>query len=355
MAHRIGILAGMEWDHFPLALIERLNKLPGFEAELAKIDATPEVFTRRYSVLIDRISHEVPFYRFHLKAAALAGTYVVNDPFWWSADEKFFGFSLAAKIGVPTPRTVLLPQREYLPSLDPQRSLKNLVYPLDWKAITEYVGFPAILKPADGGGWKHVYKVDDMAQLFEAYNETGQLAMTLQQFIDFDEYVRCLCIGKDHIKPVRYDPRRRCYLPDQGYMSPELEQQVIDHARALNNALGYDMNSVEFAIKDGVPYAIDFTNPAPDMYPHHILAENYEWCLQRMTELCVQAATEGWRVGAGYSFQRYLDGMAQRASGQAVARVATALGELISQPAVSAADATPQTSPSTQVRSTHPK
>jgi hypothetical protein len=323
----------MEWDHFPLALIERLNKLPGFEAELAQIDATPEIFTRRYSVLVDRISHEVPFYRFHLKAAALAGTYVVNDPFWWSADEKFFGFSLAAKVGVPTPKTVLLPQCEYLPSIDPQRSLKNLVYPLDWEGITRYVGFPAILKPADGGGWKNVFKVDDMAQLLAAYNQTGQIPMTLQEFIDFDEYVRCICIGKDQIRPIRYDPRQRCYLPDQGYMSAELEGKVVEYARALNNALGYDMNSVEFAIRDGVPYAIDFTNPAPDMYPHHILPDNYEWCLQQMTALCVKAATEGLRVGAGYSFQRYLDRMTASAkpaaSAEAVSRVAEALGEVL--------------------------
>src|SRR5687767_3496165 len=142
MADRIGVLAGMEADFFPAALCQRINEMGGgtVHAELAKIDATPENFTPKYSVLVDRISHEVPFYRFHLKAAALAGTYVINDPFWFSADDKFFGFSLAARLGVPVPRTVLLPQREYIPAIDTSRSLQNLVYPLDWEGIAKYVG-----------------------------------------------------------------------------------------------------------------------------------------------------------------------------------------------------------------------
>ncbi len=32
----------------------------------------------------------------------------------------------------------------------------------------------------------------------------------------------------------------------------------------INNYLGYDFNTVELALRDGVPYAIDFCNPAPD-------------------------------------------------------------------------------------------
>jgi hypothetical protein len=337
--NRIGILAGMEHDFFPQALVDRLNRVPGIEAELAQIDATPERFSARYRVLIDRISHEVPFYRFHLKAAALAGTYVINDPFWWSADDKFFGYSLAARLGVAVPRTMLLPQREYIPSIDPSRSLKNLVYPLDWEAIGRYVGFPAILKPADGGGWKNVFRVDDLGQLLDAYNQTGTLSMTLQQFIDFEEYVRCICIGKEAVRPIRYDVKRRCYLPDQGFLSPEVEAKVVASARALNQALGYDMNSVELAIKDGVPYAIDFTNPAPDMYPHHILPPNYEWCLEQMTQLCVQLCAEGRQLDTGYAFRRYLDGQAP--SNEAVAKVAQAMGEVLAPRAAVEAPAPP--------------
>ena len=118
MAERVGILVGQE-QSFPEAFIARVNAHPGIEAELARVGGTSERFEARYRVLIDRISHEVPFYRFHLKAASLAGTYVINDPFWWSADEKFFGYSLAARIGVTVPRTVLLPSKAYIPAIDP--------------------------------------------------------------------------------------------------------------------------------------------------------------------------------------------------------------------------------------------
>ena len=306
MTVKIGVIVGME-DTFPPAFIAKVNETPGFKAEIAKIGGTPETFKSDYAVLIDRLSHEVPFYRFHLKAASLAGTYVINDPLWWSADEKFFGFSLAPKLGVAVPRTVMLPQHSYIPSIDPRRSLRNLEYPLDWEGIAKYVGFPAIMKPADGGGWKNVSRVNNMDELMRDYNASGQLVMTLQQFIDFDEYVRCICIGKEFILPIKYDPRRRCYVETDGRFLPKaVEQKVLDGAWAINHALGYDMNSVEFAIKDGVPYAIDFTNPAPDMDIHSILPKHFHIVVDEMAKFAIKCAREGRKNHDGYAFRRYL-------------------------------------------------
>jgi len=306
MPERVGILVGQE-QSFPEAFIARVNAHPGIQAEYAKVGGTPERYESRYRVLIDRISQEVPFYRFHLKAASLAGTYVINDPFWWSADEKFFGYSLASRIGVTVPRTVLLPSKAYIPAIDPQRSLRNLEYPLDWEAIARYVGFPAILKPADGGGWKNVSRANDMRELLAAYDESGQLVMTLQQFIDFDEYVRCICVGKEFILPIRYDPRRRCYLDEEGYLSKALETQVLDGAWALNHALGYDMNSVEFAIKDGVAYAIDFTNPAPDMDLNSILPRYFHIVVDEMAKFAMKVAKDGRPNHDGYPFREWIE------------------------------------------------
>jgi hypothetical protein len=311
---KIGIVVGWE-DSFPKAFIAKVNETPGFHAEIAKIGPTPEVFTKKYDILIDRLSHEVPFYRFHLKAASLAGTYVINDPLWWSADEKFFGFSLAAKIGVDVPRTVMLPSRSYIPSIDPNRSLRNLEYPIDWQAVADYVGFPAILKPADGGGWKNVSRVNNMDELLARYNESNTLVMTLQQFIDFDEYVRCLCIGREYILPIKYDPRRRCYVETDGFLPKDVEKKVLDGAWALNHALGYDMNSVEFAIKDGVPYAIDFTNPAPDMDIHSVLPKHFHWAVDHMAKFVIKAAREGRTNHDGYAFRRFMDQPIPRPAG----------------------------------------
>src|SRR5262245_322844 len=181
MAHRIGIIVGME-DDFPPQFIERVNKHAGFHADIVKLGGIPESYERHYDVIVDRLSHEVPFYRIFLKTAMLHGTYVINDPFWWAADDKFFGYTLAAKIGVAVPRTLLLPQQDYIPAIDKTKSLRNLIFPLDWEAIGRYVGYPAILKPAEGGGWKNVTKVNNLGELLHAYSESGTLAMTLQQF-----------------------------------------------------------------------------------------------------------------------------------------------------------------------------
>jgi hypothetical protein len=322
VTERIGIIVGME-DTFPHAFIAKVNETPGFKAELAKIGPTPaEGFQAPYRVLVDRLSHEVPFYRFHLKAAALAGNYVINDPFWWSADEKFFGFSLASKLGVAVPRTVMLPQKSYIPGINPQRSLRNLEFPVDWEGIANYVGFPAILKPADGGGWRNVTKVNNLRELLAAYDKSGTSPMTLQQFIDFDEYVRCLCIGKEFILPIKYDPKligrngtRGAYIETDGFMPKALEQKVLDGAWALNHALGYDMNSVEFACKDGVPYAIDFTNPAPDMDINSILPKHFHIVVNEMAKFAIKAAREGRQNHDGYAYRRFLENPAPRPAG----------------------------------------
>jgi hypothetical protein len=308
MTEVVGIVVGWE-DTFPSAFIDRVNQHQGVRAELAKFGGIREDHQKHYSVLVDRLSHQIPFYRMALKAQVLAGTYVINDPFWWSADDKFFGFSLAPKLGVAVPRTVILPSRAYSPDTDLQRSLRNLEYPLDWQAIVDYVGFPAILKPADGGGWKNVSKVDNIDELMREYNASGELVMTLQQFINFEEYTRCICVGRDEILPIQYDPRRRCYIEnDKPFLSKEVEQKVLDGCHALNDALGYDMNSVEFAIQDGVPYAIDFTNPAPDMDYYSVLPKHFEWCVDRMTKLVVDAAKGKKKPAHSHEYARYLAG-----------------------------------------------
>ena len=110
-----------------------------------------------YDVIIDRISHDIPFYRSFLKNAALSGTRVINNPFWWSADDKFFNYALASKLVVAVPPTVLLPHKTHPPGTT-ARSMRNLEYPLNWDGIfsSTWVS-PAFLKPHDGGGWKKTY------------------------------------------------------------------------------------------------------------------------------------------------------------------------------------------------------
>ena len=286
---KIGLIVGREWS-FPPAFLEEVNKRDaGVIAEYVKLGGSQMNEPCEYSVLIDRISHEIPYYRAYLKNAVLQGAFVINNPFWWSADDKYFESSLAAAAGIPVPKTVILPMKEY-PEGVVSESLRNLKYPLDWDSIVGYVGLPAILKDAWGGGWRNVYKVNTVDELIAAYDETGTLCMVLQEFIEWDQFVRCICIGQDNIMPIRYDPGERRYHVEHDHLSPEVGQRVVEYAQKLNRMLGYDMNSVEFAIRDGIPYAIDFMNPAPDMDINSITPHYFEWVVKAMADFCIDMA-----------------------------------------------------------------
>ena len=290
---RIGLLVGREFS-FPPAFIARVDELGarhGITAEMVTWGGTKMDEPARYAVIVDRISHEVEYYRGALKHAVLQGTYVINNPFWWTADDKYFNYSVMSKLGCAIPKTVLLPQKAYPADVDlTPESLRNLQYPIDWDGLLDYVGRPAILKPYSGGGWKHVYKVHDARELLEAYDGTAPYCMTLQEFIDFSLYVRCFTFGKTDITPVKYDPRARRYLVDHEYLSPDLGARIVRDAQTINQALGYEMNTIEFAVKDGVPYAIDYLNPAPDFERDRITDFYFSHVVEKMAALVIERA-----------------------------------------------------------------
>ncbi len=290
---KIGILFGKE-NTFPPALVERINsmKVDGVMAEFVKLGGVKMAEPCGYRVIIDRISQDIEFYRAFLKNAALTGTVVVNNPFWWTADDKFFNYALATKLGVAIPPTVILPHREHPPDTSEQ-SMRNLDYPLNWDDIFGYVGFPAFLKPYDGGGWKHVYKVDSQSEFFERYNETGNLCMTLQRGVNFEEYFRCYVIGQEKVHIMRYDPKaahHERYVKGNPQPEPALRDRIVKDSLTLCRALGYDLNTVEFAVEGGIPYAIDFMNPAPDADVKSVGEENFEWVVQAVAEMAVKKA-----------------------------------------------------------------
>jgi hypothetical protein len=298
---KVGILAGREIT-FPESIINSINiKSEGkVTAEMIKVGGIRLDEPKQYDVIIDRISHEVPYYRAMLKRMALEGTYIINNPFWWSADDKFFNFSLADKLGVAIPKTVLLPQEKYIEAITSE-SLRNLEYPIDWESIVNYVGFPAFLKPFDGGGWKNVSKVNSLEELWYEYNQTGTLCMTLQEGIEYDQFVRCYCVGKEKVLIMPYDPSKPYlsgmqYVNIDNYLSPELHARVEKDVITICTALGYDLNTVEFAIKDGIPYAIDFMNPAPDAEIASVGEFNHNWIVNSMTDFILKKIEEGFET-----------------------------------------------------------
>jgi hypothetical protein len=196
------------------------------------------------------------------------------------------------------PKTVLLPHKQFPPEIN-VRSVRNLQYPLDWDGIFEYVGFPAFLKPHDGGGWRDVFHVHDPREFFEAYDQSRDLCMTLQAAVKFKDYFRCYVVGQEDVKIMAYDPRRphehRYVLEPQTYPEGLLERVEKD-ALTLCRALGYDLNTVEFAVEDGVPYAIDFMNPAPDADMYSVGEENFEWIVDKVAKLAVKKCAETGKV-----------------------------------------------------------
>ena len=292
MPLKIGLIVGREWS-FPPAFIEEVNRRnEGVTAELVKLGAPRMDDPAEYRVLIDRISHEVPFYRTVLKHAALRGTTVVNNPFMWSADDKFFGATLATSLGLAHPKTVALPNKEYVPGIVHSESLRNLAFPLDWQGVADYVGIPCILKDAHGGGWKEVYVCNSLEELLHNYDRSGLLTMVAQEFIHWDEFVRCMCLGQDDVLPMKYDPKARKYHTERDYLPAPVLRRIVEDSQTLVRALGYDMNSIEWAVKDGIPYAIDFMNPAPDMDIYSLTPDNFEWVVAHMAEMAIRLAKE---------------------------------------------------------------
>ncbi len=306
---KIGILFGQERS-FPLALLERINASAGngVTAEPVKVGGVSLESSRPYDLILDRISQDIPFYRAILKKFAADGTIVVNDPFWWSADDKFFNNVVARGVGVAVPKTVILPSNQHPPHTTSE-SMSNLIFPLNWEEIFSHVGFPAFFKPYSGGGWKSVYRVANPEEFFAAYRDSGQHVMTLQEEIAFDEYFRCYVIGRKHVHIMTYDPRQpheNRYVRRPEPIDPKLSERIHADCLKLTGALGYDFDTVEFAVRDGVPYAIDFLNPAPDADLNSVGRENFDWVVNHAARWLVERVEQGPEPVTRFHWQNFL-------------------------------------------------
>lgn len=285
-------------DTFPWALINEINERGGesVKAEAVSIGAIRDDGPAAYDLVLDRISHEVPFYRTWLKCEAAKGAVVVNNPFWWSADDKFFDNVVAERAGVAVPKTVLLPHKQHPPNTE-SKSFRNMRL-VEWDELFDYVGFPLFMKPAYGGGWRDVYKCHNREEFFAAYDQTRDLTMMAQEAIEFDKYYRCWVMGRSRARVMEYDPKapfHERYVRSETEGGDPLIRRVHDDALRLCRLLGYDMNTVELAVRDGVPYAIDFMNSAPDADVHSVGEENFRWIVSNMAEFLIDRVLEGTR------------------------------------------------------------
>jgi glutathione synthase/RimK-type ligase-like ATP-grasp enzyme len=291
---RIGVLRGRE-NSFPDAFIEKVNAMgEDVSAEYVQLGGTKLNEDVPYRVVVDRMSHEVPYYEVYLKMVALQGTYCINNIFWRSADDKFFGYAAAEKLGIASPRTVVLPNKSYVEDVTGE-SLRNL-WPVDFAGLLDYVGVPCIMKPAFGGGWKNVNKIHSLDELMHHYNESGTLTLMLQEFISWDVFIRVPTVGRRWARAIRYDPAPLAqggYDQDYDALPARLRDEAEELSLRFNQALGYDMNALEFAVKDGTFYGIDLTNYTPDFDHRSLKDAHFPWVVEKMASFAVEKALSG--------------------------------------------------------------
>jgi hypothetical protein len=241
-------------------------------------------------VIVDRISHEIPFYRAYLKHAAIHGVAILNNPFSLPAGDNFFNGALAAKLGVAIPPAVILPHKQY-PAGTTEQSMRNLEYPLDWEGVFASVGEHGFLKPVDGFGSNAVFHVRNREEFFQAYDQSGDRCMMYQKAFEDAEYLRCHVVGKK-VRLVSYDPRKP--LDERYSQTPATDPKLLKHieqdALAISRALGFDINAVDFAVAEGVPYVVALTNPAPEADLDVIGQETFDWLVGAVADLAVATA-----------------------------------------------------------------
>jgi hypothetical protein len=208
---------------------------------------------------------------------------------------------------------VILPSRELPPDTSAE-SFANLAYPLDWEGIFNYIGFPAYMKPFAGGGWKSVYQLNNVDEFFEKHAETEQLVMMLQEEIKFEEYYRCYCIGGKYVRIMPYEPRNPHHLRYVADFNPTPEKykEMEDIVLRICRYLGYDFNTVELALRNGVPYAIDFCNPAPDAEVTSVGQENFDWVVETAATYAIEKAMEHVDGADNLTWGEYIKCSAQK-------------------------------------------
>lgn len=285
---QIGVLCGKERT-FSNELITRINenKKNRITAEFVKIGDIPLDYHCPYQLIVDRTAYKIPYYNSFLKTAMLSGTYVINDPFWFDTADRFFNFGLLSHIGVDVPKTVCLPSRAYEKYIA-NEDLGNMIFPLDWEKVLDYMGLPALMKPYNDLGWQNQVIVNSKDELIHHYNESGTAVMILQEIVKTDRSIRCLVVGKKEVMLHDYDPVNHQSKGDDLDIEPHLEIQLRSESLKISKILGYDMNAIEFAITDQGPVIVDFMNPVPALNVNSLTEKQFDWAVEKMADFSIE-------------------------------------------------------------------
>lgn len=284
---KIGLLIGAESD-WPEALMTAVQESgENAAAELVKIGSIMMDEAVNFDVIIDRMSHKVPFYRAYAKHAAMHGVYLINNPFIWDVDSKFLGTAVLAKLGLKSPRTVILPNK-YIESETTPDTFRNLKYPMDWDAIIAYVGVPAIFKDIHSGGRQFASRVHNVDELIQRYDESNTRTTVLQEIVASTDNLHAFVIGQQDVMILHYSHANGTYLP--GFLATDegLGQKLAESARRITQIYQYDVNMVEFVVKNENIYVINNTNPVPDIDRRMMSGEQFGWCIRKMAQWAIE-------------------------------------------------------------------
>jgi hypothetical protein len=285
----VGFIIGREKD-MPDAVMSILNEqYEGIQAEMVKLGGTLIDEPVPYDVIIDRMSHEIPYYHAYVKFAALSGCYIINDPFVWANDTKFFGGALMRKLGIRMPRTAVLPNKDIATDTVPD-SFRNLNYPMDWQAIIDYIGSPAIFKDVRSGGRRFAHRVANVEELIQRYDESGTRTMILQQVIESDRQYHCMVIGGEKTLLMPYSLESTRYVADDGNLDEGMAKQMIDTALKVADVYGYDINMTEFVLQGDEVYLINATNPSPLVNRDLMTEPQFDWICAEIADLAARRA-----------------------------------------------------------------
>lgn len=285
----VGFIIGREKE-MPEAVMGIINeRYDSIMAEMVKMGGTFLDEPMPYDVIIDRMSHEIPYYHAYVKYATMRGCYVINNPFVWANDTKFFAGALMKKLGVRTPRTVVLPNKDIAADTVPD-SFRNLIYPMDWQAVIDYIGSPAIFKDVRSGGRRFAHRVNNVDELIQRYDESGTRTMILQQVIESSHQYHCIVVGGQKTLLMPYSLEMGRYLDDDGSVPAAINRQMIDISLQIAHLYGYDINMTEFVLQGDVVYLINATNPSPLVGRDLMTESQFNWICEEIAVLAAHRA-----------------------------------------------------------------
>jgi hypothetical protein len=316
---RIGLSLGADlcWPVYYEDIVAQLSpaiELGGerlrFEVDRVTIEPFDLMQPVRYDVVLDRLTPWYPTSREWIKkAVVMNGLYVLNNPFTLQSMQKHTSYAAMMRLGLRVPRTWMLPPKSYEDVPDLQVTLESYARMFELADIGEKVGYPAFLKPYDGGAWVGVSRVDSYEELQAAYDASGTRIMHLQEAIEpFDIFVRALGVGPQ-VNVIRYDPAAPLhdrYQVDFHFLDAAEWRQMQDMALIINSFFEWDFNSTEALRRDGVFHPIDFANGNPDSQVTS-LHFHIPWLVKALIRWSLFCAATRRPMHLGVDWQPYLE------------------------------------------------